>query len=207
MGERTKSLRMTLCAAALLGLAGQARADITTQLSASILVSPKIIANGSRDTEIQITNTSNSLVRAHCFYVNAALTDPDLPQGPLNPPLWLEVDFTIQLTKQQPTHWRVSTGRDVNPTDEPCNIENLICPDVGIDPGKMPPVVPDFVGELKCVEVDDSGAPLSGNHLKGEATLISFIGDDVEIEPPTPVIFVGTSKYNAIGVLGEENNG
>jgi hypothetical protein len=192
--------------AGILGLPGLASADITTELSASILVFPKIIADGSRDTHIQITNTSNSLVRAHCFYVNAAPTDPTRPPGPLNPPLWLEVDFTIQLTKQQPTQWSVTEGRSVNPFDPICFEGD--CSEAGIDPGRIPPVVPDFVGELKCVEVDDSGSPLSGNHLKGEATLISF--EDVRVisqDPLVEEVFEGSSKYNAIGVLGEENNG
>ena len=65
-----------------------------------------------------------------------------------------------------------------------------------LDPGKVPPVnsIP-FVGELRCIEVDPSGAPLSGNHLKGEATIVSSDGD--------------ASKYNAVGLLGEPftNNG
>jgi hypothetical protein len=56
-------------------------------------------------------------------------------------------------------------------------------------------VVPDFTGELKCVEVDDSGAPLSGNHLKGEAVIVlpSFGGD--------------IATYNALAIEGSENNG
>jgi len=181
-------------AVACLGLCSTASADVTTERSSSILVWPKVLANGTRDTIIQISNTSNSLVRAHCFYVNAALTNPALPQGPLNPPLWLEVDFDIMLTKQQPTYWVVSEGRDVNPLDEPCHPGDPTCANSGFDPGHIPPVVPDFVGELKCIEVDDSGAPLAGNHLKGEATLIRLVGD-------------GLSGYNAIGILGQENNG
>ena len=66
---------------------------MTTEKSASILVFPKVIANGTRDTVIQITNTSNSMVHAHCFYVNGALTFPEFPPGPQNPPLWIETDF------------------------------------------------------------------------------------------------------------------
>ena len=57
-----------------------------------------MIANGTRDTVIQISNTSNSIVLAHCFYVDATLEDPSLPQGPLNPPRWQEIDFDIELT-------------------------------------------------------------------------------------------------------------
>jgi hypothetical protein len=180
---------------ASLGLSGVARADISIERSGSILVFPKIIANSTRDTIIQITNTSNQLVKAHCFYVNAALTNPALPEGPLNPPLWLEVDFGITLTKQQPTYWSVSQGREVNPTDPPCQPgEPPFCFNAGIDPGRVPPVVPDFVGELKCVEVDESNKPLNGNHLKGEATLVDLETGDV-------------ARYNGIAVPGLENNG
>ena len=53
----------------------------------------------------------------------------------------------------------------------------------------VPPVVPDFMGELKCIEVDDSGAPLAGNHFKGEAILVRDADGDI-------------SGYNAIAVLG-----
>ena len=189
-----------------LGLAGAALADVTTEHSGSIVVFPKVIADATRDTIIQLTNTSNSVVRAHCFYVNGALSDPTEPPGPLNPPLWQEVDFTITLTKQQPTHWKASRGRVVNPFDPLCGqgsgvyiggpsagsscdtildclpdgvCSNTGCTDAGFDPGLIPPVVPGFTGELKCGEVDDSGAPLAGNHLKGEAPLVSVLTGDL----------------------------
>ena len=167
--------RVGLMAAALVGLVvGSVSAQVTTEKSASILVFPKVISDGTRDTVIQITNTSNSMVHAHCFYVNGALTFPEFPPGFTNPPLWTEVDFDIWLTKQQPTHWVVSEGRLVDPTDAPCtrDPEQYDCNGAGLDPGRVPPVVEYFTGELKCIEVDDSGAPLSGNHLKGEATTI-----------------------------------
>jgi hypothetical protein len=172
-----------------------AGADVTTERSASILVFPKVVVDGSRETIIQITNTSNSMVHAHCFYVNGALTFPEQDPGPNNPPLWTEIDFDIWLTKQQPTHWVVGEGRLVDPSEEPCsNAENeFTCVNAGIDPGRVPPVVPDFTGELKCVEVEASGNPLSGNHLKGEATIVDENSGDVQ-------------KYNAIGVLGDETN-
>ena len=211
--------------AASLWLCGVAGADVSTEQSGSILVFPKVIANGTRDTIIQISNTSNSLVRAHCFYVNGALRDPSQPPGALNPPLWQEIDFDIVLTKQQPTHWVVSQGRRVDPFDQICGSGPPWCDGAGFDPGLIPPVVPDFTGELKCIEVDDSGAPLSGNHLKGEATLIQASGSDLEfnvlssdlglklvvairIAPlGTGSSAVEASKYNAIAILGNENNG
>jgi hypothetical protein len=173
-------------AAALGIMVTSAHADITTERGASILAFPKVLANGATDTVIQITNVSNSMVHAHCFYVNAAL-------DPSGRPLWQETDFTIWLTKQQPTHWLVSDGRRVDPTDD-CFEGNVInpleCDGAGFDPGAVPPVPDDFIGELKCIEVDAAGSPIGGNHLKGEATLITTDGD--------------VSKYNAVGIEGTE---
>jgi hypothetical protein len=210
-------------AAALVGLmASGAAADVTTDRSASIIVFPKVIADGTRDTIIQITNTSNSMVHAHCFYVNAAPVLPDLPPGPGNPPQWQEIDFDIRLTKQQPTHWVVSLGRLEDLSDPRCSVGNTDCNDAGFDPGRIPPQVEDFVGELKCVEVDSSGAPLAGNHLKGEATIVAvercinptggettglcasdnttICGEDADCPGTTGDV----AKYNAIGVEGLE---
>jgi len=204
--------------AALVGLgviAKPAVAKVTTEQSASILVFPKVIADGTRDTIIQITNTSNNMRHAHCFYVNGAPTISGVPIGPNNPPLWTEIDFDIWLTKQQPTHWVVSTGRQNNPLDDSCrgaatnsslNCDpatsgqpigpgdpDADCCDAGFDPGRVPPVVGDFTGELKCIEVDASGFPIPGNAFKGEATLV---------DPPTHDV----SKYNAIGLKGFDTN-
>ena len=234
--------RVGLMAAALVGLAvGAAQAQVTTEKSASILVLPKVISDGTRDAVIQITNTSNSMVHAHCFYVNGALTFPDLPPGPLNPPLWTEIDFDIWLTKQQPTHWVVSDGRLVNAADPPCSNNGGMqsgtangifpdngfygCNDAGLDPGRIPPVVEYFTGELKCIEVDQSGAPLSGNHLKGEVTTTTFNVCDPNnpldptdgrcvLEPNVPCTtnaecddsIIDVAKYNALGIIGNENN-
>ncbi len=224
--------RVGLMAVAIMGvLVSGASADIVTERSASVLVFPKVIANGTRDTLIQITNTSNSMVHAHCFYVNAAPTFRDLPPDPvLNPPLWQEIDFDIWLTKQQPTYWRVSTGRQDNyieGVDDACSFDPRVteCPNAGFDPGAVPPVVDDFVGELKCVETDQVGAPISGNHLKGEATVITYdvcdpnpdelectvTGTSCDPTSTAPQCATGDydiAKYNAIGVLGNEfNNG
>jgi hypothetical protein len=212
------------------------------------LVFPRVIADGTRDTIIQISNTSNSMVHAHCFYVNGELTFPDLPPGPLNPPLWTETDFDIWLTKQQPTHWVVSQGRLVDPTDEPCSNSGtevkwscssltsctsygfFACNGAGTDPGRVPPVgvspfsegseTEHFTGELKCIEVDATGAPVSGNHLKGEATEVTL--NVCNIPPGKAGSCWNTStectdngdcedifdvgKSNALGILGNENN-
>jgi hypothetical protein len=63
----------------------------------------------------------------------------------------------------------------------------------GIDPGFVPPVPDNFEGELLCVEVDTEGNPVSGNKLKGEATIKSTGGD--------------ASKYSAIAIIGGPNAG
>ncbi len=194
---------------ALTAVAAPARADVTTERSGSILIFPKVIATGDRDTLIQLSNTSNSMVHAHCFYVNAALEDPTQPPGPDNLPRWQEIDFFIWLTKQQPTHWVASQGRRVYQLDEDCaRSATRECNDAGLDPGLIPPLTTDFIGELKCIEVDSSGAPISGNHLKGEATLVvasavTAPGGPLAADPEDRG---DASKYNALAVLGLDTN-
>ncbi|MGD0948966.1 MAG: hypothetical protein ABSA52_16265 [Candidatus Binatia bacterium] len=207
--RRGRATTLALVVAAFVVATSTARADVTTEQSASILVFPKVIstpATASKlasDTIIQISNTSNSMAFAHCFYVNGAPPDPSQLPSSTNQPQCQEIDFDIYLTKQQPTHWVVSTGRRVSstgPSDQECsdNPPFYDCNGAGFDPGAIPPVSDFFTGELKCIEVDSSGAPINGNHLKGEATIVTTDGD--------------ASKYNAIGVMGlntdsNSNNG
>ena len=174
----------------VLALASVARAEVSTDISGSVLVYAKVVFDGGnfalgqtnglgapigdesflqRDTVIQLSNTSNNVVHAQCFYVNGA-------NG-----LWQVTDFTIWLTRQQPTHWVVSDGRQVNPADA------WASGGAGLDPGLIPPVPPGFEGELKCVQIDASGTPFGGNNLKGEAVIRSFDGD--------------VSKHNAVAIL------
>jgi hypothetical protein len=167
---------------AILLSAGAVRADVSIDRPGSIMILPKIVATASRDTVIQISNSSNTLAFAHCFYVDGSPQNPNLPAGPTNPPSWQETDFFITLTKQQPTHWEASVGRQINPTDA------LGSDGAGIDPGLVPPVPPGFTGELICIQVDSSATPVAGNSLRGEAT---FIGPDGDV-----------SKYNSLNVPG-----
>ena len=181
-------------------VAAGARADVTTESGASILVFPKIQANDTFDTVIQIANTGNSMLHAHCFYVDASLRSTlsglscSVPSATCLPS-WQETDFLIWLTKQQPTHWLVSKGRNIDPTD------GFKEDGSGFDPGRIPPVS-DFIGELKCIEVSESDEPITGNHLKGEATLEVIATTDGTL-PDAPGTQKGdVSKYNAIGILG-----
>lgn len=159
--------------------------QVSTERGVSILAFPKVLASAGADTIIQIANTSNSMVHARCFYVNA--------REVRGRPLWQVTDFQIWLTKKQPTHWEVSRGRFINPNDD-CfrsgEIKPYKCADAGIDPGFIPPVPEGFQGELKCVEVNHVEEPWNGNHLKGEAT-ITYDGGDV-------------AKYNAVGFEATE---
>jgi hypothetical protein len=173
-----------------------AGAQVSTEHPASVIVFPKVIADGTRDTLLQVSNTSNSYVRATCLYVNAQRLVPGQPPGPLNPPLWQVTRFDIALTAQQPTNWVVSIGRPDLPLDPTCQFfppSNFDCYGAGTDPGNIPPVPSSFVGEVVCVEVDALLNPISGNHLTGEATIKDLSTGDV-------------AKYSAVGLEGFENN-
>ncbi len=156
---------------------GAAAAQPTVDAQASILVFPEVIADGQRDTVVQLTNGGNSMVHALCFYVNGA-------GGQCG-----QLAFDLSLARQQPTHWVVSRGRANDPNDPLCTPDDGDCDGAGIDPGTVPPAPQMFRGELVCIEVDASGSPLSGNHLRGEATLKDLGSGDV-------------TAYNAIGLRG-----
>jgi hypothetical protein len=104
---------------------------------------------------VQIANVSNISVFAHCFYLNGAPLDPTMPPSASNPRVWLAVDFFVELTPQQPVFWLVSTGRMMPPGG-----------------GDVPPAVQPFTGELRCIQSDASLAPIGGNALTGNATLL-----------------------------------
>lgn len=151
-------------------------ANSNIQESGSVLIFPKVLGTSQYDTLIEITNTGNSLAHAHCYYINGARAGS-----------WSVTDFDIWLTKQQPTHWVARTGRAVNIFDD------FGSDGAGFDPGRVPPVANGFQGELKCVQVDDSGAPLRANKLIGKATIITNSTGDV-------------SSYNAVALKGNPNN-
>ena len=65
------SLGVVLTAMALWGT--QASADVSSDKPGSVVIWPKVIADGTRDTLIQLTNTRNETAYAHCEYINAIL--------------------------------------------------------------------------------------------------------------------------------------
>jgi hypothetical protein len=151
-----------------------AQADVGGDRPGSILIFPKVVRDGTRDTVIQITNTGNLLDTVHCYYLNGA-------PGRNGAPVCGEVDFDLVLTRQQPTHWTASTGRRVDSSD-------VFGGDgAGFDPGLIPPVPVGFTGALVCTEVDANGLQVGQNRLKGEAEVTR--GGTSEV-----------SKYNAVAV-------
>ncbi len=188
MVNRNRGLCMVGAAAlgmcALANVASANPSDVTTEKGGSVIILPKVVWDGTRDTIIEIANINNLPAQARCFYIDGGPADPTRPVGPTNPQLWNETDFGIFLTKQQPTQWVASLGRRVS-------VDSFKTQGYGIDPGLIPPVRKGFTGELKCVQVDDSDIPVRGNSLKGEATLRRFDGD--------------VSKYNAIALRGNSD--
>jgi hypothetical protein len=215
-GNMRRMMRSGGVAAAVitLGMLGVARADVASDQPATILIFPKLVVDTSAqlgpatDSEVQITNTSNSVIGARCFLINATSFCSNSPTN--NPiactpeteasssprctggtcvPQWTENDFRMTLTKRQPVSWKVSEGRL---SDFPLSASSSI-PGAQSDP---------FIGELRCVEVDPTTfAPTVGfnpvnnnaGDLKGEATIISTNG----IEGSGAV---DVRKYNGIGI-------
>jgi hypothetical protein len=155
----------------------------TTERPGAILIFPKVVWTDTTNTEIQITNTSNVLVHAACFYVDGRSIN--------GIPIWQITDFHIALTRQQPTQWSACDGRGVNPQDS--------IPTSGLDPGAIPPVARGFQGGLVCVQTHQDGSTNgNANALKGEAT----IGDE-----NADGALVSVAKYNAIAIQGIADNG
>lgn len=216
---------------AVLLVASTAAADIVSDQSGAILVFPKIVVdtNGDlgdpTDTVIQITNTSNSVISARCFYVNAtghcsndetvACNDANVDQqcGTSNRclPQWTKRDFRLTLTKRQPLAWRASEGLPDLPCDGIGNPDGG-CPfgqsNIGADGSvsSVPLVQEDpFYGQLTCVQVDpESFEPSAGfnpgnggaGDLKGEATIIS---EDTTGAPDA-------RKHNAVALQSTTSN-
>ncbi len=154
-GRRTASVVTLSVALACLAATASAQ-SFTVEEPSSILIFPKVVnedGDNPRDTCIQITNNSNMMAHAYCFY-----TDGQSLNGVRR---WSVTDFRISLTRQQTTTWCASEGRPVDPSDD----------STGLDPGAVPPVIPGFTGSLVCIEVDSpfGGGPSGANDFTGRA--------------------------------------
>jgi hypothetical protein len=245
MSTMTGNLRRTILFGVIgtLVVAGAvklARADVASDKPGAILVFPKIVVDTSgllgppTDTEIQITNTSNSVISARCYVINSNSHCSNAPAtictaagvasgaapgaggcppggtcvGPCNPRL-AENDFNLTLTKRQPVTWKASEPLGVFPCDQPtpgCRFGN--------NAGSQWPGVQEdpFVGEIKCVEVcpPGNGTCVLDQPIPGLDPANGFTGD---LKGEATIVstsgsLVDARKYNAIGIqsLGPASN-
>ncbi len=185
--------------------AGMARADVTSDRPAGLIVLPKLVFDSAGvlgsgtgsgdpvDTEIQLTNVSDVPARLRCYYVNAnshcsnifplrvCSTAADcVGATPAERGLcfegWVETDFTISLSPHQPLIWTLSDGNPFPPLAGPGDA----IPGAGEDP---------FMGELKCVQVGPNDEPVERNDIKAEVTLVQWTSGSVDAR-----------AYNGIGI-------
>jgi hypothetical protein len=190
--------------------------QISTDRSGSIVIFPKVISDGTRDTIIKLTNTSNMSVLAECKYFNGAGrcelserlcdADGDCDENESCVFTWTPINFRVALTRQQPTMWRVSGGRrpsagggGITPPGDECEEVDgqEVCPGFFFTATSVP-AQGFFRGSLVCFEADPSTSPtnpepMGFNALKGEAVLFTIAEDGNEADPQV-------SKYNSINV-------
>lgn len=146
------AFRLAFLFAALLATARCTEAQVTTDRGASILIFPKVIADASTDTALQIANLSDNNVNVQCAYVDGTSGS------------WQTTGFTLTLESQRPVHWTAARGRTAGPGEPPLDV---------------PAAPASFRGELLCVQVDGTGAPFGGNELAGQATVDQLASPDV----------------------------
>jgi len=195
-------------------------AQVSTDQPGSILVFPKVIADATRDTLIQIVNTGTMAVGLRCVYVNGAGGTCDGNPDGISCQLTSECNigsvcvrqctpsnFDVFLTRGQPTVWRASTGRLADPLDPKCRLNqncscttgdgigssSISCP--GFDPG---------------VAVGPFGVPPLASGFQGELKCVT-VATDFET-PMGSNKLMGTavlenlasgqiSQYNAMAIL------
>jgi hypothetical protein len=197
------ALAASLCVAGLV-LASAARADVSSTHPAGLIIFPKVVVfNEGPDTEIQISNTSGDPVHVRCYLVNATPHCSNEPTracqtsegcgGGICLPGWTETDFRFTLTKFQPIVWRLSQGLASFPIDgiNHTTQDGQFNSDSNIPPA---PEIP-FVGELKCFQVDEAENPVARNDLKGEATMVTVDGRELDAR-----------QYNAVGIQATDVN-
>ena len=127
------------CAAAV----GTASAQTTSEHGASLLVFPKIVADATADTVVQVANLLESRVDVFCTYVDGAAAG--------RPP----ASAVVADRRAAP-----ALGGLARAHRQPART----------DTNAVPAAPADLRGELLCVEVDGTGAPSGGNRLVGRAT-------------------------------------
>jgi hypothetical protein len=197
-----KKLMLVGAAGAIWGLSAlllspMAHAATFSDAAAAVVVYPKVVVTSTRDTVITLTNAAAHQTAAHCFYVNAnnrctnsgevCSTSADCVVDGITGSCvggWIEVNFDVILTPEQPLAWsahdglqnsglpcpgglsagscitRVCKGGAGNPTNgNLCTNSNQCqggtCSFANNAGTRVPPVgETPFIGELKCIESD-----------------------------------------------------
>ena len=188
---------------------------------AALLIYSKIVVDETAgiDTRLHMSNTSSLPRMAHCFYVNAnshctnngavcsSFADClDTSTGFYGSctPGWIETNFDIFFTSNQPIGWVASEG--LSGTDLPCRATFLQpnpCGGIGSNNGtRIPPISETpFIGELKCIQSDPiTRLPAA---CDGESCRNDFTGH-------AAITDIGTTdvaSYPASGLRSVQNNG
>ncbi len=208
-----------LAVVSVLAMATQSRAATFSDQGAAILIWPKIAVSALTDvplvdTLVQINNLDRtSQTAAHCFYVNAnshcantggvCTTSADCESGGLFAscvPGWVEVNFDVILTPNQPLAWSASTG--LGGSDIPCP-GTLGSRCSGNQGTRVPPITErPFIGELKCIQADpitrfpvECAGAACQNDLAGNATVFGLEAGQID-----------GKGYNAVGLRATANN-
>ena len=191
--------------AVLVVFGGYARADVTTDQAGSIIIFPKVISDGTRDTVISISNIRNMPTVAHCIYNNSpsgvcSVTtttscrfDEDCPgtetcnlttPGTCSTTSTLGCVADVQCPASETcVHQCVEHDFDIFLTGQQPTMWDVFFGRQqdpsdgfpGLDPGGIGGQS-DFVGELICYVTDADGNPLMQNSLTGQATIYRFGG-------------------------------
>lgn len=207
-----------VAAAAWLVSAPAAQAETFSDTGAAVLVWPKIVVGPTTDTVIQMTNQASVRSAAHCFYVNAnnrcsntglacESSSECLDDGFFGAclPGWIEINFDVVLTPDQPVAWSAAEG--FANSDLPCP-GGIGARCSGNGGTRVPPVgETPFIGELKCIQADPlTRLPLPCNEAQGQACRNDLEGGATitnvangEVDP---------LRYNAVGLrTSGQNNG
>jgi hypothetical protein len=214
-----KKVLLGVAALAGLVLSGPVQAETFSDTGAAVLIWPTIIVTDDYDTIVTMTNQASVPSAAHCFYVNAnnrcsntgevCEDSSECEDGGFFGaclPGWIEINFDVLLTRDQPLGWSAAEGLSGSALPCPGGIGS---PCAGNGGTRVPPVgeVP-FVGELKCIQSDpitrlpapcsdESPSTRCRNDLEGGATITGFNPVNGEIDP---------ERYNAVGLRSAGQN-
>ena len=221
-----KKLMLVGVAGAIWGLSAlllspMAHAATFSDAAAAVVVYPKVVVTSTRDTVITLTNAAAHQTAAHCFYVNAnnrctnsgevCSTSSDcLVDGITGSCVggWIEVNFDVILTPEQPLAWsahdglqntelpcpgglgsgtcgqRVCKGGAGNPTNgnicsNSSQCQGGTCSFANNAGTRVPPVgETPFIGELKCIEAD----PVTRLPIPCDVTAIPAVSCPADLE-------------------------